>query len=84
MSGVLGPCLGDGQFTFSVALALVFVTTFSKLLLPATQIVGDFCDVSFKLVLGCFCIVNSWPSNVFKYWICCGDGTGIKFGSLPG
>lgn len=33
-------------------------------------------------LLGCFWMVNSWPSNWFKYWICCGDGTGIKLGSL--
>lgn len=31
----------------------------------------------------CFCIVSSCPSNVDKYCICCGDGTGIRFGSLP-
>lgn len=33
-------------------------------------------------LLGCFWMVSSWPSNWFKYWICCGDGTGIKLGSL--
>lgn len=44
--------------------------------------VGDIMLPSLRLVLGCFCIVSSCPSNVFKYCICCGDGTGIKFGSL--
>lgn len=39
--------------------------------------------LSLTLVFGCFCIVSSWPSKAFKYWICCGDGTGIRFGSLP-
>lgn len=38
---------------------------------------------SLRLVFGCFCIVNSCPSNAFRlYWICCGDGTGISWGSL--
>lgn len=27
-------------------------------------------------------MVSSCPSNVFKYCICCGEGTGIKLGSL--
>lgn len=39
--------------------------------------------LSLTPVFGCFCIVSSCPSNVFKYCICCGDGTGIRFGSLP-
>lgn len=43
---------------------------------------GDIILPSLRLVFGCFCMVSSWPSNVFKYWICCGDGTGIKLGSL--
>ena len=39
-------------------------------------------SVSRKLVLGCFCMVSSWASKAFRYWICCGDGTGIRLGSL--
>ena len=27
-------------------------------------------------------MVSSWPSRGFKYCICCGDGTGIRFTSL--
>ena len=51
-------------------------------IMKAITYVGDLIFVSFRLVFGCFWIVSSWPSNVFRYWICCGDGTGIKFGSL--
>jgi len=40
-------------------------------------------DESFKPVLGCFWMVSSWPSNVLRYWMCWGEGTGIKLGSSP-
>ena len=53
-----------------------------RYIMNAITYVGDLIFVSFRLVLGCFWIVSSWPSNVFRYWICCGEGTGIKFGSL--
>lgn len=43
---------------------------------------GDMMFPSFRLVLGCFCIISSCPSNVLRYWICCGEGTGIRLGSL--
>ena len=39
-------------------------------------------SVSRRLVFGCFWIVSSWASNAFRYWICWGDGTGIRFGSF--
>lgn len=45
--------------------------------------VGVLFPDSFKLVLGCFCMVNSWPSNALRYCICWGEGTGIKLGSFP-
>ena len=51
-------------------------------IMNAITYVGDLIFVSFRLVFGCFWMVSSWPSNVFRYWICCGEGTGIKFGSL--
>jgi len=35
-----------------------------------------------RLVLGCLWMVSSCPSRGFKYWICWGDGTGIKLASL--
>lgn len=31
---------------------------------------GDMMLVSLRLVLGCFCIVSSWPSKVLRYCIC--------------
>lgn len=43
---------------------------------------GDMIFPSLRLVFGCFCIISSWPSKVLRYCICCGDGTGIKLGSL--
>lgn len=37
---------------------------------------------SLRLVLGCFWMISSCPSKVFRYCICCGEGTGMRFGSL--
>ena len=42
---------------------------------------GETRSESHKLVFGCFWIVSSWPSRSGN-WICCGDGTGIRFASF--
>lgn len=43
---------------------------------------GDIMFPSLRLVFGCFCMMSSCPSKVFRYWICWGEGTGMRFGSL--
>lgn len=43
---------------------------------------GETILVSFKLVLACFWMVSSCPSNELKYCMCWGEGTGIRLGSL--
>ena len=43
---------------------------------------GDKRSWSLRLVFGCFWMVSSCPSKGFKYWICWGDGTGIRLASF--
>ena len=42
---------------------------------------GDTRSESLRLVLGCFWMVSSCPSSSGN-WICCGEGTGIRFASF--